>query len=120
MAHTSWWRPPDCMRFSLRKIAHAAPIRSREWAVRGSRGTCIFTFGRSECALGDPPPGSVLPPTNCRSLGFARDDKVEGRDFCEEPSDRMDRKKPQVLPLRSGSTARRGRRDEKVEGGGPP
>ncbi len=40
MAHTGWWRPPGCMRFSLRKIAHAAPIRSREWAIRGSRGIC--------------------------------------------------------------------------------
>ena len=35
-----WWRPPHCMRFSLSKIAHAALIRSREWAFRGSRGTC--------------------------------------------------------------------------------
>jgi hypothetical protein len=48
--HTGWWRPPDCMRFSLRKIAHAAPIRRREWALRGSRGICSFTFEYSECA----------------------------------------------------------------------
>jgi hypothetical protein len=47
-----------------------------------------------------------------RSLGFARDDKVEGRDFYREPSGRMDREKPQVPTLRSGSTASRDRRDD--------
>ncbi len=39
-AHKGWWGPPDWMRFSLRKIAHAAPIRRCEWAIRGSRGIC--------------------------------------------------------------------------------
>jgi hypothetical protein len=37
---------------------------------------------------------------NCRSLGFARDDKGEGGEFYQEPSDRMAEKKPQIPPLR--------------------
>jgi hypothetical protein len=41
-----------------------------------SRGTCSFTFGHSKYAMGELRLGSVLPTTNCRSLGFARDDKV--------------------------------------------
>ena len=41
---------------------------------------------------------------------FARDDKVEVGDFCEVPSDWMDRKKQQAPALRFGPTARRDRR----------
>jgi hypothetical protein len=51
---------------------------------------------------------------NRRSLGFAptarrgrRDDKGEGGDFYEEPSNGMDRKKQQLPPLRAGWMALR-------------
>ena len=68
---------------------------------------------------------------HCRSLGFARDDKGEGGDFCEEPFDRMDRKKQQDKVRLNSATSRkksiksqpptsatlRSGRDDKGEGG---
>jgi hypothetical protein len=100
----------------------AAPLSTLSFRPKRSAGTCSFTFGHSEWGVGKLPPGSVSPPTNCRSLRCATPDFLS-RLVALANLMRLSLRKAAHAAMSSAVLQEirvRFGRDDKVEGGGPP